>query len=339
MDINQIDVRDDAAVAAWHQVHAAAAAHDRAEFPAPTLERDTGRLRNPWPGEANEFWLAVDGGEPVGSLQIHMPTLDNLDNIGVDFTVPPAHRRRGIGRALYGKAVERARFHHRKNLQTDATQALPGTEADSPHGPGMAFAAKMGFRRVLDEAHRRWVSGVVSEEELARQLAEAWTHAEGYELVTWRDRVPERYAADLAYLDSRVMMESPIGDLAFEEEKIDADRVRAGEEVAHARGHLHFAVGLVHRESDTLAAYSALASDQGDEWHAWQHNTIASSAHRGHRLGTIVKLENLAFYRATYPQLRAIDTSNAADNAYMIVINERMGFRWADTWVNWQQEL
>ncbi|MGY0232715.1 GNAT family N-acetyltransferase [Longispora urticae] len=339
MHITQLDVTDDAAAAAWHAVHLAAHAHERAEFPFPTLERDIGRLRNPWPGEKCEYWIATEDGEPVGLLGLSMPTLDNLDNIGADFTVHPEHRRKGIGRALYAKAVERAKAENRKNLQTDSTEALPGQEEGSPHGPGQAFAQAMGFRRVLDEAHRRWVPGVVSEEELARQLAEAWTHAEGYDLITWQDRVPEKYADDLAYLDRRIMMESPIGDFTFEEEKIDADRVKAGEEVARIRGQLHFAVGLVHRETDTLAAYSALATDAGDEWHAWQHNTIASSAHRGHRLGTIVKLENLAYYRATYPQLRAIDTSNAADNGYMIVINERMGFRWANTWVNWQQEL
>ena len=42
---------------------------------------------------------------------------------------------------------------------------------------------------------------------------------------------------------------------------------------------------------------------------------------------------------AELPGLRAIDTWNAAVNAHMIVINERMGFRPVDLWHNWQVEV
>jgi hypothetical protein len=34
-----------------------------------------------------------------------------------------------------------------------------------------------------------------------------------------------------------------------------------------------------------------------------------------------------------------IDTWNAATNAFMIAINEEMGFRPVDSWINWQQEV
>ena len=39
------------------------------------------------------------------------------------------------------------------------------------------------------------------------------------------------------------------------------------------------------------------------------------------------------------PQVRVIDTWNAAVNEHMIAINEAMGFRAVDAWVNWQMNL
>ena len=46
-----------------------------------------------------------------------------------------------------------------------------------------------------------------------------------------------------------------------------------------------------------------------------QNITIVDPAHRGHRLGMVVKLENLRHAREHRPQLAAVDTANAASNA------------------------
>lgn len=73
--------------------------------------------------------------------------------------------------------------------------------------------------------------------------------------------------------------------------------------------------------------------------HAWQQITIVDPAHRGHRLGLLVKLANLSFVLEKEPQLRTLDTWNAAVNDHMIGINEAIGFRAYDSWVSWQAEL
>jgi hypothetical protein len=52
-----------------------------------------------------------------------------------------------------------------------------------------------------------------------------------------------------------------------------------------------------------------------------------------------VKIENLRHALAHEPDLRIIDTFNAAVNDHMIAINEAMGFRPVDAWENWQQSL
>jgi hypothetical protein len=54
--------------------------------------------------------------------------------------------------------------------------------------------------------------------------------------------------------------------------------------------------------------------------------TIADPEHRGHRLGTIVEIENQRELRRRLSGLRHIRTCNAGTNARMAGINERLGF-------------
>jgi RimJ/RimL family protein N-acetyltransferase len=72
---------------------------------------------------------------------------------------------------------------------------------------------------------------------------------------------------------------------------------------------------------------------------AWQLITLVDPDHRGHRLGTVVKIENLRYILSHEPALRVIDTYNAAVNDHMISINEAMGFRPVDGLVSWQQSI
>ncbi|MND05557.1 hypothetical protein D3C83_264210 [compost metagenome] len=62
-------------------------------------------------------------------------------------------------------------------------------------------------------------------------------------------------------------------------------------------------------------------------------------AHRGHRLGLLLKIEMLRWFREEEPQVRWMDTGNAPDNAYMIAINETLGHRVVGSVIEWQRRL
>ncbi|MBA3489058.1 MAG: GNAT family N-acetyltransferase [Longispora sp.] len=338
MDIIELDINDSSAVEQWFIATQKVRVHDIPDFPESTLECELKGLRHPWPGNREELWLAVENGNVVGYFQLSLPILDNLSNVEVDLCVLPERRRRGIGRALYAKAVERARANDRTTMIAMAPETLPGTGIVRDDA-GNAFAAAMGAKRVHEDVRRRWEADSISEVDIRAQLTEAWKHAAGYELVTWRERVPDNLVESQAYLDSRLVKDAPMGGLAWEPENFDVARVRAGEEVAAARGRRQFAAGIVHSETGRLAAYTVIGMDGGTDWHGWQLITIADPDHRGHRLGTIVKLENVLFARSMWPELWVVDTWNAAVNQHMISINEAMGFRKMETWVNWQQKI
>jgi hypothetical protein len=49
--------------------------------------------------------------------------------------------------------------------------------------------------------------------------------------------------------------------------------------------------------------------------------------HRGHRLGTAVKIANLRALQQACPEATEVKTQNAETNAWMVGINVRLGFR------------
>ena len=51
-------------------------------------------------------------------------------------------------------------------------------------------------------------------------------------------------------------------------------------------------------------------------------------AHRGHRLGLLLKAEMNLWLAGAEPQLRTVDTWNAESNDHMIAVNEMLAYRW-----------
>ena len=52
-----------------------------------------------------------------------------------------------------------------------------------------------------------------------------------------------------------------------------------------------------------------------------------------------MKTANLRHLVSRVPQVRKISTWNAASNSFMIDVNERMGFRVAERWTEYQLDL
>ncbi|WP_412540709.1 GNAT family N-acetyltransferase [Longispora sp. K20-0274] len=327
MDIIRLDTSDRALVeehyAALNQIHL----DQTPDLPGRCREQWVDAIDHPWPGEATEIWTAVEGGRIVGGIVLDMSTRDNLTLMGLELWVSKEHRRRGVGRALHARAVERARANGR-------TTVVGGCRGE---GPGHAFAEAMGATWAMNEVRRRWEAGTVPDADLDALLAEAWTHAEGYEVVTWRDGVPDALVNDAAYLEGRMLIDIPMGDIPVEKEEVDVDLIRAKDAALLVRKRRRFNAGALHQ--GRLVAYTTIAFDHGIGWHGWQWMTIAHPEHRGHRLGTIVKLVNLAFVRAEVPELRALDTWNSEENRHMIAINEAVGFRAREATADYKLEL
>ena len=75
-----------------------------------------------------------------------------------------------------------------------------------------------------------------------------------------------------------------------------------------------------------LAAFTEIAVDPADPGWGHQMLTGVTRAHRGHRLGLLVKIAMVEWLRAAEPTLERIQTWNAESNRYMIAVNEALGY-------------
>ncbi|MEE6259233.1 GNAT family N-acetyltransferase [Plantactinospora sonchi] len=334
--VTAFDPGDDAAVEQAYGIHAEVWAAEQPDAAPYCRQRFVGGLRNPMPGDEQRHMLAYLDGVAVGYLEIRLPQLENRENATVVLSVRPAHRRQGVGRVLYDHAVGLVRDLGRKRMLGEVFNMNPDGAADTP---GDAFAAAMGAQPALTDIRRRLDLAALDEPELDRLLAASRARADGYSTVFWTGRTPDEYLADVAYLDSRLIEDAPLGDIAWEPPEPDSARIVQAEDSIIARGARWYNCGTRHDATGRLVAWTAITMSASSDTHAFQSITLVEPRHRGHRLGTLVKIENLRYVMTQEPALRVIDTYNAATNGYMISINEALGFRAVGGLTSWQVTL
>ncbi|QLQ40211.1 GNAT family N-acetyltransferase [Micromonospora robiginosa] len=334
LTVTPLDPADPSTLDAAYRIDCAARAVDEPDLPPTCRRRFEALLRHPMPGVDGRWAVARLDGEPVGWLRLHLHTLENTENASVELVVDPAHRRRGIGRALHEHGLRLLRAHGGKRLVGSTTAALPGEE--DREFPGAAFAVAMGAKAANADVRRRLDLATLDRPRLDALHADARAAATGYRTVHWRDHVPDDHVSDVAHLEGRLLLDAPMGELAWERQRMDAERKRGVERALDARGVRRYNTGAVHEASGRLVGWSQLSLNASSTDHAWQQITIVDPGHRGHRLGLLCKAANLGYALAHEPALRIVDTWNAAANTPMIAINEQLGFRPAAGHVDWQ---
>lgn len=330
MRIIELDPADEELVSGAFDVMRAAHAVDTPEHPPPHRGMFAKTLRHPVPEADTVDFVAVVDGTVRGRLHICLFNRSNRHVAVAELTVHPEHRRRGVGAALLDRFIEHARAHDRTELLIETPMTWEGgPERDEA---GRRFLERRGFKRALTSVNRRCATDAldaVEEQELLDRAAAA--AAEDYEIVSWVGRTPGELVDTMCRLDSMVLSELPLGDLDLEAETVDA-------ELKEARAARNEAIGIVpvttvarHRDSGEVVANTVIGVlDDPDFRHGFQWITIVHPDHRGHRLGTLVKVVNLRLLRARFPQVETIWTDNADVNSHMGAINAVMGFEAVD---------
>lgn len=315
-------------------VEAAASALDHPGLLADTVQDVAGLLPDGTPSERLEFEVVYDGDDVVACTFLSLPTKENTHLGNANVTVVPSARRQGIGRAAAERLVARARDEGRK-LLVNFIGAPLGSVA-----PGDALAASLGAAPALESIRRELDARSIDDAMLDGFVEHGvGDRAKGYEVVQWVDHAPDALVDRAAALLPLVFSDSPRGDLEFDDEVWDAARVREFEDMIHRRGRTNLVTGAVDQASGKLVAYTEITVprtrlEQGAQW-----GTIVDRDHRGHRLGLLVKAENLRQLRRTYPETESVVTWNASENGHMISVNEDLGFRAAERYQAWQLTL
>jgi RimJ/RimL family protein N-acetyltransferase len=137
---------------------------------------------------------------------------------------------------------------------------------------------------------------------------------------------------------SAAMADAP-RDEGVDPETWDSERITELERVCLSTGQQFYTVAARHEATGKLVAITRISLDsETPEW-GFQMITAVLPAHRGHRLGLLVKAKMLDFLREQEPALRHILTGNAADNDHMVAINEQLGFTVAAAFRTWDLDL
>lgn len=291
--------------------------------------------------EPKRLFVVRVGGRIV-ARSIYETQAESADTVAwFTIQVLPEFRRRGIGAAMLEHLEAIAAAEGRTVLQgygpsSAVDPAGPeGERMPSPTGfgsvplagPEVTFLRAHGYElQQVERASRLELP--VPAEVLAHHLAAAQAAAgPDYALHSYIDRTPDHWKADLAALITRMSTDAPSAGLVAEEDPWTVERLDA-EELAQSTSPREYIVSVVeHLPSGHLVAFTSISASADPERPADQEDTLVLREHRGHRLGMLLKVANLAVLQERHPRCPAIMTFNAEENRPMLDVNEAVGFR------------
>ncbi|WBQ03111.1 GNAT family N-acetyltransferase [Kribbella sp. CA-293567] len=311
--LREVSPSDESAFRAWYDVLLAGAVADRPAAIVETHQALASSLGTDNPMKARLAVAAFEDDRVVGAMLFEYWLQSNLDAVSVEIDVAPADRRRGIATALWGWARSRAAELGRTIFQCEL--AVPeGFTVET--WPGSVFAAQLGF--VVENI----------EDHLVVELP--WTGSveveplEGYVLTSWAGPCPEEHLQALADLRTAMDRDVPTGGMTKDLVPWDVEKIRA-QQVRTARNYL--ALFTMARTPDGApAGYTTIYLSKSNPDAAQQDDTLVLRAHRGHNLGTHLKLANLDQLAAHRTTQKLLHTWTAETNTAMQKVNARFGF-------------
>jgi GNAT superfamily N-acetyltransferase/RimJ/RimL family protein N-acetyltransferase len=287
--------------------------------------------------ERNRLFVVRHEGAIVASAWLAWAVEPDTRVSWIEVNVHPDHRNQGIGSALLDHLEAISREKRLPIAQGGGKHHpnLPGPRLESPTGfgelprkdPVVRFLLNRGY--TLEQVYRISLLRLpVAPETLSSLLVEAQVHAgSDYRIQRWNGSTPLQWQDDVALVMNRMSTDAPAGNLEIEEEPWDADRVRQRDESRATAGRIGLVAAVEHIPTGRLVAYSGMSISRDDRSRpAHQGDTLVMKEHRGHRLGTIVKIVNIQQLAEISPETPCIITDNAEENLPMLSVNEAVGF-------------
>ena len=320
-EIKAIDPHDEESLRAWFDAMYAGAAAGRTRPLVWEYDELTASLRSPNEHNRRLVYAALVDDAVVGTLMLEFPMTENLQTCEWMLCVPPQHRRQGYATRLYEYGMDVAAQHGRTTHQTEV-EVYGGEPVTS--SPGSAFALKLGFRSEHQE-DRLVLQLPVPDAKLSELAAHAAQKHGDYEFISWQGACPKEHLD--AYVAMRNAMEHdvPTGTLDHEPTNWTAERIRTSESRMAEQGYVTLTAAARHRDGE-FAGYSQLLVREHKPSDVMQDDTLVMTSHRGHRLGTTLKVLNLRTLAESFPKAEAVHTWTAGVNDAMKKINQDFGF-------------
>lgn len=293
-----------------------------------TVRQFRAMLTHGWDGEPPRFWVGLENGEPIAFGSVWTSHYDNLEHAGLGVDIRPDLRRRGLGTQMlaYLEGIARSENRPKVTMGSWESEALTG------------FAARHAYEKASQGIERR--------QDLT-DLPDGWRDmltealagkAAAYEIAEVEGALPAGEVEEMVRLWGDIN-DAPTDDLDIEDEVFSADRLRGYEAAQLAAGMRLRHVLARHRETGDLGGHTIVAIEEERPHRGHQHDTTVARAHRGHRLGLVLKASMMDLLQREEPQVRTVETWNAESNSYMIAVNEQLGYRVMGRAIDYQRTL
>jgi GNAT superfamily N-acetyltransferase len=296
------------------------------------------------PHQPHRVFVARVDGVVVGRGVAETHRGDDAGTSWVSAQVLPDFRGRGLGRALV-EATETAFPGIRKTIAYVAGIELGGDRLAPPTGFGSIAAGARETRFLQAAGYRLEQVERLSRLELPLAglddlLAVAQRETgDDYRVHTWSGRTPERWLDDRAVLATRMSTDAPSAGLEEPENVWTAQRVRESDERWASNPRTRIVAAAEHIPSGRLIAFTMLSVPARAHRAVDQWATLVLTEHRGHRLGMLLKVANLAYLEEVSPGHPSVLTFNAEENRPMLAVNEALGFTGIGYEGAWRKDL
>jgi GNAT superfamily N-acetyltransferase len=130
----------------------------------------------------------------------------------------------------------------------------------------------------------------------------------------------------MAFLRQLMSTEEPDAGLEEPEDLWTVERLLANEERLAESPRTLVTAAVEHLPTGAIAGFTTLSVPTEVDRTISQEDTLVRREYRGHRLGMLLKLANLAEVQRLHPGHPAIITFNAEENRHMLDVNEAVGF-------------
>ena len=283
--------------------------------------------------ERRHVWLVLLDGVAVGRVVVDIPLEEGSRVASWLIELRRDVWGRGIGAAAHLLVEQTAAAFGRSVLQAWAEHPdASGPRLEPPTGFGSVpldhvarFFVKHGY--ALEQVERCSAFDLQGTYEgVDRLLAQARAASSGYRIVQWDAPTPAEHVAGYGWMKSRMITDAPTAGLEFDEEEWDAARVARHDARYTGSGRTLHVTAAQSIATGELCAFNELVVGKDRTRATQQEDTLVLREHRGHRLGLLVKCENLRAWRETAPESPRVITYNAEENRPMLDINEAIGF-------------
>lgn len=285
------------------------------------------------PNRPTRMFVAREGGSVVASGHFELQA-DEPDTAWLMLQVPPEAEGRGIGRSLADALEAAVAEEGRRKIIAYAPEAdFGGDRLPSPTGFGSVpaasrttrFAQARGYQ--LKQVNRYSRIGFPVPGVEAQLAAAVERSGPDYALHSWVGRTPERWLEDVAVLVTRMSTDAPDAEVGTPEDVWTAERLAAEDARKERDDPRRFVTTAVeHVPTGRLVGFTEYSVPPQQDRAAAQYATLVLSEHRGHKLGMLLKIANLAYLEQVAAGHPSATTWNAEENRPMLDVNEAIGF-------------